>query len=213
MIESTREISSLEETSPRETASTSAHRVPNTLIADYGREKKKIKWSYAFRKGTRVMVERSASPHSLYLSKVIHLWSRRLTMGLQMQLLSTVLISDQEYKITWNKINIGVMWWSVLVDGWLWSVFVIVLFALRIAVWLSLRKQAVWMRTGSEQHTCLLTYVAMCRVYIPRCLQDCNFLITLNNTSCCCLFFFFLLCCLFYVEQMVRAIQGFEEQN
>ena len=39
MIESTTEISSLEGTSPRETASTSAHRVPNTLIADYGREK------------------------------------------------------------------------------------------------------------------------------------------------------------------------------
>ena len=39
MIESTTEIS-LEGTSPRETASTSAHRVPNTLIADYGREKK-----------------------------------------------------------------------------------------------------------------------------------------------------------------------------
>ena len=40
VIESTTEISSLEETSPRETASTSAHRVPNNLIADYGREKK-----------------------------------------------------------------------------------------------------------------------------------------------------------------------------
>ena len=40
MIESTTEISSLEGTSPRETASTSARRVPNTLIADYGREKK-----------------------------------------------------------------------------------------------------------------------------------------------------------------------------
>ena len=40
MIESTTEISSLEGTSPRETASTSAHRVSNTLIAAYGREKK-----------------------------------------------------------------------------------------------------------------------------------------------------------------------------
>ena len=39
MIESTTEISSLEGTSPRQTASTSAHRVPNTLIADYGRKK------------------------------------------------------------------------------------------------------------------------------------------------------------------------------
>ena len=38
--ESTTEISSLEGTSPRETASTSAHRVPNTLIADYGRKEK-----------------------------------------------------------------------------------------------------------------------------------------------------------------------------
>jgi hypothetical protein len=56
------------------------------------------------------------------------------------------------------------MWWSVLVDGWLWSVFIIVLFAVRIAVWLSLRQHAVWMRIGSEQHTCLLTYVAMCQV-------------------------------------------------
>ena len=34
VIESTTEISSLEGTSPRETASTSAHRVPNNLIAD-----------------------------------------------------------------------------------------------------------------------------------------------------------------------------------
>jgi len=40
VIESTTEISSLEGTSPRETASTSAHRVPNTLIDDYGRERK-----------------------------------------------------------------------------------------------------------------------------------------------------------------------------
>ena len=40
VIESTTEISSLEGTSPRETVSTSAHRVPNTLIADYGRERK-----------------------------------------------------------------------------------------------------------------------------------------------------------------------------
>ena len=40
VIESTTEISSLEVNSPRETASTSAHRVPNNLIADYGREKK-----------------------------------------------------------------------------------------------------------------------------------------------------------------------------
>jgi len=41
VIESTTEISSLEGTSPREAACTSAHRVPNTLIADYGRERKK----------------------------------------------------------------------------------------------------------------------------------------------------------------------------
>ena len=41
MIESTTEIPSLEGTSPRETASTSAHRVPNTLIADYGKRKRK----------------------------------------------------------------------------------------------------------------------------------------------------------------------------
>jgi len=40
VIESKTEISSLEGTSPRETATTSARRVPNTLIADYGREKK-----------------------------------------------------------------------------------------------------------------------------------------------------------------------------
>ena len=40
VFESTTEISSLEGTSPRETDSTSAHRVSNTLIADYGREKK-----------------------------------------------------------------------------------------------------------------------------------------------------------------------------
>ena len=39
MIESTTEIPSLEGTSPRETASTSAHRVPNILITDYGRKK------------------------------------------------------------------------------------------------------------------------------------------------------------------------------
>ena len=39
VIESTTEISSLEGTSRRETASTSAHRVPNTLIADYGKER------------------------------------------------------------------------------------------------------------------------------------------------------------------------------
>ena len=39
LIESTTEISSLEGTSPRETASTSAHREPNTLIADYGEKK------------------------------------------------------------------------------------------------------------------------------------------------------------------------------
>ena len=38
LIESTTEISSLEGTSPRETASTSAHRVPSNLIADYGRK-------------------------------------------------------------------------------------------------------------------------------------------------------------------------------
>ena len=43
MIESTTEISSLEGTSPQETASTSAHRVPNTLIADYGREREREK--------------------------------------------------------------------------------------------------------------------------------------------------------------------------
>jgi len=42
MIESTTEISSLEGTSPRETASTSAHRVPNNLTADYGRQKKHL---------------------------------------------------------------------------------------------------------------------------------------------------------------------------
>ena len=41
VIESTTEISSLEGTSPRQTASTSARRVPNTLIADYGREREK----------------------------------------------------------------------------------------------------------------------------------------------------------------------------
>ena len=41
MIESTTEISSLEGTSPRDTASTSAHTVPNILIADYGREREK----------------------------------------------------------------------------------------------------------------------------------------------------------------------------
>ena len=46
MIESTTDISSLEGTSPRQTASTSADRVPNTVIADYGREreKKKVAW-------------------------------------------------------------------------------------------------------------------------------------------------------------------------
>ena len=42
MIESTTEISSLEGTSPRQTASISAHTVSNTLFADYGREKKYI---------------------------------------------------------------------------------------------------------------------------------------------------------------------------
>ena len=42
VIESTTEISSLEGTSPRETASTSAHRLPNNLIPDYGREGEKI---------------------------------------------------------------------------------------------------------------------------------------------------------------------------
>ena len=41
VIESTTEISSLEGTSLRETASTSAHRVPSSLIADYGRERQK----------------------------------------------------------------------------------------------------------------------------------------------------------------------------
>jgi len=41
VIESTTEISSLEGTSPRQTASTSAHRVPNTLTADYGRRRRK----------------------------------------------------------------------------------------------------------------------------------------------------------------------------
>jgi len=47
VTESTTEISLLEGTSPRETASTSAYRVPNTLIADYGREKKiEIMWKY-----------------------------------------------------------------------------------------------------------------------------------------------------------------------
>jgi len=42
VIESTTEISSLEGTSPRQTASTSAHTVLNILIADYGREREKI---------------------------------------------------------------------------------------------------------------------------------------------------------------------------
>jgi hypothetical protein len=43
MIESTTEISSLEGTSPRQLASTSAHRLPSILIADYGRKKEKNK--------------------------------------------------------------------------------------------------------------------------------------------------------------------------
>ena len=38
-IASTKEISSLEGTSPRETASTSAHRIPSNLIDDYGEKK------------------------------------------------------------------------------------------------------------------------------------------------------------------------------
>ena len=38
----------MEGTSPLETASTSAHRVPNTLIADYGREREREKVYYAF---------------------------------------------------------------------------------------------------------------------------------------------------------------------
>jgi len=46
VIDSTREIFSLEGTSPRETASTSARRVPSTLIADYGRKKKVLEHIY-----------------------------------------------------------------------------------------------------------------------------------------------------------------------
>ena len=52
MIESTTEIYSLEGTSPRETVSTSVHRVPNTLIADYRREEKffnlRFKWQICY---------------------------------------------------------------------------------------------------------------------------------------------------------------------
>jgi len=48
VIESTTEISSLEGTSSRQTVSTSAHRVPNNLIADYGREKKIVIYGTAY---------------------------------------------------------------------------------------------------------------------------------------------------------------------